>query len=674
MKRFGIPGHFGFPLILVLLVLMLYPSALMEGGIPEPMVPEIEWVLGDEAKTTVVDYDDGTDIETVEEETSQPVETENAALFEPDTSGKTDKAVTITLKPGHEPKRVYDGTGNCGYYDADKVYHPLLSNDDFDFAGVDGSDKVSINPDYLRTLKFDAKDAGSRTLSVDFSGRISFVSDKYNYTVSPASITSIPGTITPKTLTITPNPSEQSKVYGTAYTIRATVAGLLQGDTISGGLGHDGTEDVGRYKINSGTLTVSGNYQIDLADGWLTITPKSLNSGDVDVAAIPDQKYTGSAITPDITLQYRGMTLVRDRDYTVSYANNIEAGPATATINGIGNFTGTRVTRFNIPDTTTINIPDAAFRQYLLDHYDWNADGMLGLSELKRVNYLQLEGLGISSLDGIQYCANLEDLYCGGNQLTTLDVSNCPDLQSLDCWDNQLKDLNISNNQRLLYLFCSHNPLKSLDVTRCPNLLGLNCAGCKLTELDLSSNTVLEFLQCADNQLSRLDLTHCFGLQRVFCNSNAFNALDISKCPELMAFLCDEHYHDMGDTAVYGTFFRKYDYDLLEWGIKFDRGVVVNGGQVGTGGALILPDNIRAITDEAYINTRATVVILPEGCKTIGSRAFANCPNLRRISIPDSVSFIADDAFSGSNNVRIATYDADTLDWAEAHGIPSFTP
>ena len=54
----------------------------------------------------------------------------------------------------------------------------------------------------------------------------------------------------------------------------------------------------------------------------------------VTVATVKTQKYTGKAITPELTVKYKGATLKLGRDYTVTYKNNVEAGTATAIIKG----------------------------------------------------------------------------------------------------------------------------------------------------------------------------------------------------------------------------------------------------------------------------------------------------------------------------------------------------
>lgn len=78
------------------------------------------------------------------------------------------------------------------------------------------------------------------------------------------------------------------------------------------------------------------------------IDPKSIADTSVTIASIPDQTYTGSAIEPPLVVKDGGTELKKGTDYTVSYANNTNAGTATLTINGTGNYTGTKSANFTI--------------------------------------------------------------------------------------------------------------------------------------------------------------------------------------------------------------------------------------------------------------------------------------------------------------------------------------
>ena len=66
------------------------------------------------------------------------------------------------------------------------------------------------------------------------------------------------------------------------------------------------------------------------------------------ITGLAHKTYTGKAITQALTVKIGPQTLTPNSDYTVSYSNNTNAGTATVTITGIGNYTGTKTTTFKI--------------------------------------------------------------------------------------------------------------------------------------------------------------------------------------------------------------------------------------------------------------------------------------------------------------------------------------
>ena len=58
--------------------------------------------------------------------------------------------------------------------------------------------------------------------------------------------------------------------------------------------------------------------------------------------------YTGSARTVGVTVTWQGTELAVDTDYTLVYANNVNVGPATVTVTGTGQFTGSVTKTFYI--------------------------------------------------------------------------------------------------------------------------------------------------------------------------------------------------------------------------------------------------------------------------------------------------------------------------------------
>lgn len=101
--------------------------------------------------------------------------------------------------------------------------------------------------------------------------------------------------------------------------------------------------------INVGTATIiytgKNNYTGEIRKNF-KITEASIT--DDMIANIPSVTYNTRAHTPDVTVTFNGSTLEAGKDYGVAYTNNINAGTATVTVTGKGNFTGTASKDFAI--------------------------------------------------------------------------------------------------------------------------------------------------------------------------------------------------------------------------------------------------------------------------------------------------------------------------------------
>lgn len=102
--------------------------------------------------------------------------------------------------------------------------------------------------------------------------------------------------------------------------------------------------------INAGTakIIITG-----IGDHFTGSTEKTftINSAEISgctFAPIADVTYNTKAHTPEVTVAISGRTLEADKDYTVSYASNVNAGTVTVTVTGKGNFTGSANTTFTI--------------------------------------------------------------------------------------------------------------------------------------------------------------------------------------------------------------------------------------------------------------------------------------------------------------------------------------
>ncbi|MBR1384178.1 MAG: leucine-rich repeat protein [Ruminococcus sp.] len=137
------------------------------------------------------------------------------------------------------------------------------------------------------------------------------------------------------------------------------------------------TSPVPTVKVGSTTLTKGTDYDVSYSNNTnvgtatVTVTGKgsyagtnsatfsitALNLSNATIGAIADQTYTGSALTPAPTVKYGSKTLTAGTDYTVSYSNNTNAGTATVTVTGKGNYTGTKQATFKIVSSATGRTP-----------------------------------------------------------------------------------------------------------------------------------------------------------------------------------------------------------------------------------------------------------------------------------------------------------------------------
>ncbi len=109
--------------------------------------------------------------------------------------------------------------------------------------------------------------------------------------------------------------------------------------------------ETGSYDL---TITGIGSYT-GTAYGVIKIVGKENLLGKAAVASIPAQQYNkGNEITLAdnlLKVTLRGQTLEKDKDYVVSYLNNVNPGKASVILKGIGAYAGTKKATFKIVRT-----------------------------------------------------------------------------------------------------------------------------------------------------------------------------------------------------------------------------------------------------------------------------------------------------------------------------------
>ena len=187
------------------------------------------------------------------------------------------------------------------------------------------------------------------------------------------------------------------------------------------------------------------------------------------------------------------------------------------------------------------NFPDASFRSYLEKNVDTDGSGTLSDAEINDVVMLDLSGLLIYDLKGIEFFPVLSRLYCSNNQLSSLDLSGNPSLTRIACDDNQLSSLDVSKCTALEYLYCDSNQLTSLDASGCTELTELNCSYNQLTSLNPNSSTALTGLRCNNNQLTSLNVSNNTALTSLYCYSNQLTSLNVSNNTALTSLYCNSN-------------------------------------------------------------------------------------------------------------------------------------
>lgn len=114
---------------------------------------------------------------------------------------------------------------------------------------------------------------------------------------------------------------------------------------------------------NDSDVTVdeySGDYTFTMPASDVTVTAtwkKLLTNTDITIADIPSQEYTGSALTPVVTITDGSTPLTEDTHYTVTLPEGgcTNTGNYTITLTGIGNYDGSTTKTFTITAKETVS-------------------------------------------------------------------------------------------------------------------------------------------------------------------------------------------------------------------------------------------------------------------------------------------------------------------------------
>lgn len=181
----------------------------------------------------------------------------------------------------------------------------------------------------------------------------------------------------------------------------------------------------------------------------------------------------------------------------------------------------------------TYTIPDPVFLNHLKTTYSGLIDSqnkLVGSQAATFTDTLRINGLGLTSIEGIQYFVNLRGVNASNNNLTTLPkIGRMSNLQTLNVINNNLSSLaDLDSLANLTNLYASNNSLSLLpSLNKNLKIQNLHLSNNNLALLPaLDVNINLRIIDVSNNKLTSLpDLSKLILLQRLYCTENKITVL-----------------------------------------------------------------------------------------------------------------------------------------------------
>lgn len=184
-------------------------------------------------------------------------------------------------------------------------------------------------------------------------------------------------------------------------------------------------------------------------------------------------------------------------------------------------------------------VPDNNFEQALINlGYDTTLNDFVLTADIELVTSLNVSGESITDLTGIEDFGALQNLNCGNNGLTTLDVTQNTNLLDLRCFQNSISNLDVTQNTLLTDLRCGTNSISNLDVSQNSSLTSLRVQNNLIGVLDLTSNNSLETLFVYNNSITEIYVDNLINLAAFWCYENLLTRLDVTQNNNLIGLRC----------------------------------------------------------------------------------------------------------------------------------------
>ena len=242
-------------------------------------------------------------------------------------------------------------------------------------------------------------------------------------------------------------------------------------------------------------------------------------------------------------------------------------------------------------------IPDAVLRDYIKTNIANGEDVYTNIQAASYNGAININQLRVFDFKGLEFFTNLQELYCSGINIQTIDISALKNLRVFDAsscqfltslttgemekmedFKNQLpsslkslkvislkyEDLPLSKFTQLETLMADMNKLSTIDLHNFSTLKEVSLSGNQLTTVNLSGCENLKGLILSYNtNLASLDITGCNSIERLYVqntkltdldfapiastlhelnvSSNGMTSLDVSQCTELTYLECQSN-------------------------------------------------------------------------------------------------------------------------------------
>ena len=162
--------------------------------------------------------------------------------------------------------------------------------------------------------------------------------------------------------------------------------------------------------------TSSGDLEGTLVDTNTILTQLTLNC-PTSVALNPDTPTAFYIALPPQTFK-KGITATIYGDY------GYEEVISTENIITIERNHILPMATINAALPMAINFIDPIFKSFIVEKYDLNLDGEINYAEAEAISSIDVSGIGITDMTGIEPMVNLTTLNCSNNNITQIDLSN----------------------------------------------------------------------------------------------------------------------------------------------------------------------------------------------------------------------------------------------------------